>query len=128
MRLHRLQNVPEVCGGLDLDAATLRDGAPDRSLNFRGGADMTYAIILVLAFLQNIAFSMTGRSRNRDNMTYHALCAVASNGLWFATMGVLVVAEMSWWLAPFYIVGTVAGSVLGAKISMRIERLIGARV
>ena len=89
---------------------------------------MTYAIVLVLAFFQNIAFSMVGRSRNRDNMTYHALCAVASNTLWFATMGFLVAAELSWWLAPFYIAGTVAGSVLGAKISMRIEKLIGAKV
>jgi len=83
--------------------------------------------VLLLAFVQNISFTMVSRSRNRDNMTYHAICSVFSNGLWFLTMHQLVVADLSLWLAIPYITGTVAGSILGAKISMRIEKLIGAQ-
>lgn len=88
---------------------------------------MEFIIILVLSFVQNISFSMTGRSRNRDNMTYHAFCSVFSNGLWFLTMHHLVAASLTYWLVIPYIIGTVAGSILGAKISMRIEKLIGAK-
>ena len=88
---------------------------------------MTALIVLILAFIQNVAFTMVSRSRNRDNMTYHALTAVFSNGMWFATMHYLVVTDLDWRLAIPYIAGTVAGSLFGAKVSMRIEQLIGAR-
>ena len=83
-------------------------------------------VVLSLAYIQNISFTMVSRSRNRDNMTYHAICAVFSNGLWFATMHYLVASELTWLMAIPYIIGTVAGSLTGAKMSMRIERLIGA--
>lgn len=83
--------------------------------------------ILFISFLQNVAFTMVSRSRNRDNMTYHAICSVLSNGLWFVTMHQLVMADLSYWLALPYVVGTVAGSLFGAKVSMAIERLIGAK-
>lgn len=83
-------------------------------------------LILVLAFFQNVAFTMVSRSRNRDNMTYHAICSVFSNGLWFATMHFLVVTDLDWWMALPYILGTVCGSLFGAKVSMRIESAIGA--
>lgn len=82
--------------------------------------------ILSLAFIQNVSFSMVGRSRNRDNMTYHAICSVFSNMIWFFTMRELVLADLSTTLLLPYIVGTVAGSVFGAKVSSRIEILIGA--
>ena len=82
--------------------------------------------ILALAFVQNISFSLVSRSRNRDHMTYHAICSVLSNGIWFITMRHLVVADLTYWLLLPYVVGTVAGSLLGAKISMKIEKLIGA--
>lgn len=84
-------------------------------------------IILFLSFFQNIAFSLASRSRNRDNMTYHAVCAVFSNGIWFATMHFLVVADLTFWLIIPYIFGTVCGSVFGARVSMKIEKLIGAK-
>ena len=83
--------------------------------------------IFWLAFAQNVAFSMVSRSRNRDNMTYHAVCSVFSNGIWFATMHYLVVADLSWVLAIPYVIGTVLGSIFGAKVSMKIEKLIGAK-
>lgn len=88
---------------------------------------MEVILILVLAFFQNVAFTMVSRSRNRDNMTYHTICSVFSNGIWFATMHFLVVTELSWLMAIPYIVGTVSGSVFGAKVSMSIEKAIGAK-
>lgn len=81
---------------------------------------------LLIAFIQNVAFTMTSRARNRSNQWYHAICSVFSNGLWFATVSILVVHDMDFSLALPYIVGTVAGSLLGANISMKIERAIGA--
>lgn len=88
---------------------------------------MIYLIILCLAFVQNISFSMISRSRNRDNMTYHALCSVFSNGVWFATMHYLVAADLTFLLAIPYIIGSVFGSILGAKVSMKIEKILGAK-
>ncbi len=84
-------------------------------------------VVLVLAFAQNVSFTMVSRSRNRDNMTYHSICSVFSNGLWFLTMHQLVVNDLDYILAVPYIVGTVIGSVVGAKVSMRIEKAIGAK-
>lgn len=87
---------------------------------------MIYLTIMCLAYVQNISFTMVSRARNRDSMPYHAICSVCSNGLWFATIGVLVASEMTWDLAPFYILGTVAGSLTGAEASIHIENAIGA--
>jgi hypothetical protein len=83
-------------------------------------------LILVLAFAQNISFSLVSRSRNRDNMNYHIIASVFSNGVWFMTFRHLVTNQMDWWLFVPYTIGTVAGSVTGVKISMVIERLLGA--
>lgn len=82
--------------------------------------------ICFLAFSQNASFSVVSRSRNRDNMTYHIIASVFSNGIWFMTMRELVVSEMSGAFAIPYIAGTVAGSVFGVKVSMAIERFLGA--
>lgn len=83
--------------------------------------------ILLLAFAQNISFTIVSRSRNRNNFTYHLIAAVLSNGVWFATFRYLVTAEMSWWLFVPYTIGTVSGSLTGARISMIVERWIGAK-
>jgi uncharacterized membrane protein YfcA len=39
----------------------------------------------------------------------------------------LVAADLTWWLLIPYITGTVSGSLFGAKVSMKIEQLIGAK-
>lgn len=83
--------------------------------------------ILGLAFAQNIAFALVSRARNRNHVGYHATAAVLSNGIWFLTMRELVVADLTLWLFVPYVVGTVLGSLFGADISMRIEKLINAR-
>jgi len=82
--------------------------------------------ICLLAFAQNVSFSIVSRSRNRDNLRYHLFAATASNGIWFLTFRELVTAQMSFLLFVPYTVGTVAGSLSGVKVSMRIERWLGA--
>lgn len=86
----------------------------------------TVIVILALSFIQNVAFTLTSRSRNRNNMTYHAMASTFSNGLWFLTMGYLFQSDWDWVLLIPYITGTVSGSLFGAKVSMFIERKIGA--
>lgn len=90
---------------------------------------MIYTLIkiLLLAFIQNVSFSMVSRSRNRDNMTYHIIAAVFSNTLWLLTIRELVIADLDLILAIPYTTGTVLGSVFGVKISMWIERKLDAR-
>jgi len=43
------------------------------------------------------------------------------------TMRELVLADLTYYLLLPYITGTVAGSLFGAKVSMKIERIIGAK-
>lgn len=83
-------------------------------------------LILGLAFVQNVSFSIVSRSRNRGNVKYHIIAASCSNTIWFLTFRQLIKADMSYLLFMPYCVGTVIGSVLGVKISMFIERLLGA--
>lgn len=83
--------------------------------------------VILLAYVQSIAFALVSRARNRDNATYHLIAAIVSNGVWFATFRLLVVNDMTWLLFAPYTFGTVAGSLTGAKVSMLIERAIGAK-
>jgi uncharacterized membrane protein YdjX (TVP38/TMEM64 family) len=83
-------------------------------------------LITGLAFIQNVSFSIVSRSRNRDNMRYHILAASASNTIWFLTFKQLIIADMAYYIIPFYVLGTVVGSVFGVKVSMKIEKWLGA--
>ena len=38
----------------------------------------------------------------------------------------LVLADLKWYLLIPYALGTVAGSIYGAKLSMKIEKMLGA--
>jgi hypothetical protein len=82
--------------------------------------------VAVLAFFQNVSFSIVSRSRNRDSIAYHLIASVGSNLIWFLTMRELVAASMGLALAGPYVAGTVAGSIAGVRVSMRIERWLGA--
>lgn len=59
-------------------------------------------------------------------MRYHVIAATFSNSIWFLTFRELVISEMNWILFIPYVIGTVAGSVSGVKISMKIEKWLGA--
>ena len=85
-----------------------------------------YLSILLLAFAQNVSFSIVSRSRNRSNLRYHLIASVFSNGVWFLTFRQLVTADMSLLLFVPYTAGTVCGSLFGVKVSMTIERWLGA--
>ena len=82
--------------------------------------------ILFLAYIQNISFSIVSRSRNRNNMKYHIGAACFSNSIWFLTFRELVKSDMNYILFMPYLIGTVAGSLTGVKVSMWIEKLLGA--
>jgi hypothetical protein len=82
--------------------------------------------ILCLAFAQNVSFSIVSRARNRDNFTYHIIASIGSNTIWFLCFRQLVLSDMTWILFAPYTAGTVAGSLFGTKVSMWIERWLGA--
>lgn len=83
-------------------------------------------VLMLLAFAQNISFSIVSRSRNRNNISYHIVAAIFSNSIWFLTFKLLVTNNMDLIMFIPYCIGTVAGSVFGVKISMIIERWLGA--
>ena len=87
---------------------------------------INYAYMMLIAFLQNVSFSMVSRARNRDSVPYHMIAAWCSNGVWFATFAYLVYFKLNWMLFVPYTCGTVAGSLTGTQISMWIERILGA--
>ena len=82
--------------------------------------------IAALAFAQTVAFALVSRARNRNHMGYHAVASVLSNTIFFLTFRELVLADMDWMLFVPYLVGTVSGSLFGAKVSIHIEKLLGA--
>lgn len=88
---------------------------------------MEIITILLLAFIQNVSFTITSRSRNRDSLSYHLVASVFSNTIWFLTMRELVLSEMTLILFIPYTIGAVGGSVWGVKASMWIEKKLSAR-
>ncbi len=90
------------------------------------------AILIVVAFIQNMAFTLVSRSRNSADPDYHRKCAWCSNGIWFLCYMFLM---RSIWkdlmagnMLPVFLVGaayalaTAEGSVLMMKIALRKER------
>lgn len=85
-------------------------------------------IMMVMAYAQNLSFTLVSRARNRSSKTYHLIAAVLSNFTWFITAKYLIVTQgMTWMLMVPYTVATVAGSLTGQTVSMKIEKLIGAK-
>lgn len=85
-----------------------------------------FLTVLGLSFLQSVANAMASRSRNRSSLAYNGVMAIGSHGFWFLTFREIVLADVPYWIALPYITGATLGSVFGASISMRIEKLIGA--
>jgi uncharacterized membrane protein YfcA len=82
--------------------------------------------LMLLSFAQNVAFSLVSRSRNRNNISYHVIASICSNGIWFLTFRYLVTQNMNLTLFVPYTIGTVCGSVFGVKVSQVIERWLHA--
>lgn len=83
-----------------------------------------WALLLVL---QNAAFTWVSRARNSGSLGYHAIAAVFSNGIFFATQFILIAAvaikdlsaAQAIQAGAVYIASTVTGSVLMHYVSMR---------
>jgi hypothetical protein len=82
----------------------------------------TLAMLTACSAGQQIAFSMVSRSRNRDNMTYHIIASIFSNGVWFLTFRQLQVQHWTPELYIPYAAGGAIGSVTGVASSMVIEK------
>jgi len=83
-------------------------------------------MLLLLAYSQNVSFSIVSRSRNRNNIRFHLIAAFFSNTIWFLTFRELVTRDMSLAIFPWYCVGTMLGSVTGVRMAMWIEAKLGA--
>jgi hypothetical protein len=102
-----------------------------------------YGLIIwgVLLLIQNFSFTLVSRARNSGSIAYHAVAAIGSNGVWFASQFILIgnfiqiMKTADWWtgigLGLFYTVCTVVGSISSHYVCMRwIEkgkRAVGGR-
>lgn len=78
--------------------------------------------ILLMFFttvIQNASFTLVSRARNSGSIGYHAIAAVASNGIWLLVIRQVVTNLNSTTLMLTYLVGSVIGSVAMHYISMR---------
>lgn len=75
----------------------------------------------VFLTLQNASFTLVSRARNSGSLSYHALAAVGSNGIWFVSQlflfdQMLTILKTGNWLHAltvglFYTTCTIVGSV-----------------
>ena len=80
---------------------------------------MKYLAWAMLLILQNASFTWVSRARNSSNYLYHAIAAIFSNGIWFASQIFIIDIAVKNISNPkelaligvLYIVSTVSGSV-----------------
>lgn len=82
---------------------------------------MTWIFWALLLIVQNASFTLVSRARQSNNYWFHAVAAVGSNGIWFASQFILIdnIVSMaktgSWGLivgtGVFYTTFTIIGSV-----------------
>lgn len=99
---------------------------------------MSLLLWAILLIVQNAAFTLVSRARNSGSYGYHAVAALFSNGIWFASQFILIgmVAkpgmsiQEATKLGAVYIAATVVGSVamhwLSVKFLERGKRKVGA--
>jgi len=90
-----------------------------------------FIILAVVAFIQNMAFTWSSRSRNSGDPFYHFFVAILSNGIWFiCTIFILkniwvplTQGESSQIILTgiIYIASTALGSSIMMKILLRSE-------
>lgn len=69
--------------------------------------------------LQNASFTLVSRARNSKSISYHAIAAVFSNGIWLLVIRQVVFNLDSWILMITYLLGSVVGSVAMHFIAMK---------
>lgn len=82
--------------------------------------------LVALAFVQNAAYSLQSRAANRTSNLYHFIAAVFATTVFFVSLVYLIHLKVTLHVLLVYILGTMLGSVYGTKLSMGIERAIGA--
>ena len=91
---------------------------------------IAWAVILLA---QNFSFTFISRARNSGSLKRHVVAAVASNGVWFLSQGIIftklykvMTGEYGWRMAMFtglfYTVFTLIGSVSAHYFSLRTEK------
>lgn len=86
----------------------------------------TATTVILLALMQNVAYTMQSRARLRSSDTYHAIAAIAATMAFFFSIKFLIAHRVTIDLLAPYTFATVAGNLWGKKLSERIERAIGA--
>jgi len=80
----------------------------------------TEALIMVgLCILQNASFTLVSRARNSDNIAYHAISAVLSNGMYLLVFRQLQMNLDEPLVQVGYLIGAVLGSIGMHYIAMR---------
>lgn len=99
---------------------------------------MTWTLWALLLVIQNAAFTWVSRARNGGSYGYHAVAAVFSNGVWFASQFILIGIVVKDLTSPaaiagaglLYTLATVTGSVLMHWVSVNYlesgKRRVGA--
>lgn len=88
---------------------------------------MSYLLLFVTVICSNASFTMVSRARNGKSLTFHAVAASLSNGLWLAGIGQVVTNITDWRMYVTYFFASVIGSVAMHHISMKhIEKRVGA--
>ena len=77
--------------------------------------------LFAFAFVQNTAFSLSSRARNRSSSTYHFIAMSLSTLIFFWMLERLFTNQLSIFLFVPYVAGTVIGSIVGSQISVWIE-------
>lgn len=85
------------------------------------------AAMIFFAFLQNFGAAVSSRARSRNNFNYSVAATLASGFLFLLAFRYLVVHNMPFSLFIPYAVGTVLGSIAGAKISAVFEKIFNIR-
>ncbi len=83
-------------------------------------------VIVFLAFIQSVCYSLQSRAALRSSNLYHLIAALLSSFVFFATFRVLILANMDIGLLCPYMLGTTLGARYGITLSMNIEEKIGA--
>ncbi len=82
-------------------------------------------LVMFLAYAQNTTYGLQSRSANRNSNAYHAIAALAANGVFFLNRNLLVVREVPMALLAAYVLFTIMGTLNGNTISMKIEQALG---
>lgn len=88
-----------------------------------------YIIWAFVLILQNFSFVLVSRARNSNNIWYHAVCSLASNGVWFL-QNILLLGNVldvfrtgAWWqmvwIGIFYTTFTMLGAISAHYFALR---------